>query len=406
MRSSSQKQRYDRARPAAFAVCMLILSKLVWAEPPAAATRGAELFNSPPLFGHSRHLPPLYNASACASCHPNGGHGEGPHGAGEAPVALVIRLMAHGNGGGDPVYGQILNTHGLTPEGTVKIEYREIAGYYYPYGGRWTMRIPHYRIEALSHGPLAATTVISPRLAPALFGLALLESLPDAALDGVGRGYSRSGLQPVQGQPGAGRLGWQGESASIRDQTSKALAGEMGLSSPDRPLADCTKSEPECRREFSATADVGQDVVEDLARFVAALPVRGTPLSALGLEQQQTFADLGCAACHRPALFGGSSGQRAVEPYTDLQLHDLGAEMQDETVRGEKVSTRWRTAPLWGIGYRLQSERRPTFLHDGRARSVEEAILWHHGEAAFARYRFMRLGPRARQTFISWLQEL
>jgi CxxC motif-containing protein (DUF1111 family) len=102
----------------------------------------------------------------------------------------------------------------------------------------------------------------------------------------------------------------------------------------------------------------------------------------------------------------GTPVRGVIAPYTDLRLHDLGDSMADETASGEKVTTRWRTAPLWGLGYRVRMESHPTFLHDGRARSVEEAILWHSGEAASARSRFTKLGPRSREALIRWLGTL
>jgi CxxC motif-containing protein (DUF1111 family) len=107
----------------------------------------------------------------------------------------------------------------------------------------------------------------------------------------------------------------------------------------------------------------------------------------------------------RPRTDGGVVSS-VIAPYTDLRLHDLGADMADENVSGAKVASRWRTAPLWGLGYRLKEESYPTFLHDGRATSTEEAILWHAGEAAYARYRFMNLGPHARHALLRWLETL
>jgi CxxC motif-containing protein (DUF1111 family) len=120
----------------------------------------------------------------------------------------------------------------------------------------------------------------------------------------------------------------------------------------------------------------------------------------------ELFADIGCAGCHRPQLpvdlheVNGTKVASVIAPYTDLRLHDLGVEMADENVSGARVVSRWRTAPLWGLGYRLKMESQPTFLHDGRARSAEEAILWHSGEAAGSRGRFVNLGPRSREALV------
>jgi CxxC motif-containing protein (DUF1111 family) len=124
------------------------------------------------------------------------------------------------------------------------------------------------------------------------------------------------------------------------------------------------------------------------------------------------FASLGCAACHRPELpvvltdASGTQTAATIAPYTDLRPHDLGIEMADETASGEKVTSRWRTAPLWGLGHRIRTETHPTFLHDGRARSPEEAILWHAGEAAQARRNFVNLWGRPREMLLRWLETL
>jgi len=125
------------------------------------------------------------------------------------------------------------------------------------------------------------------------------------------------------------------------------------------------------------------------------------------------FTDLGCAACHRPELpvdltESGSGAQtpRVIAAYTDLLLHDLGIELADETAAGTRVLTKWRTAPLWGLGYQIRHQHSATLLHDGRARSVEEAILWHSGEAGRARQGFLNLPRRTREALLRWLETL
>ena len=149
-------------------------------------------------------------------------------------------------------------------------------------------------------------------------------------------------------------------------------------------------------------------VIAALVAFERALPVpSATGDDPLGAE---LFAEIGCASCHRPQLPveltqpDGSTRQDSISPYTDLRLHDLGPEMSDTTASGEKVPSKWRTAPLWGLGFRLGAKAHPTLLHDGRARSAEEAILWHSGEAAPARRNFVSLGPRSRAALLHWVE--
>jgi CxxC motif-containing protein (DUF1111 family) len=325
---------------------------------------------------------------------------------------------------GDPVYGRVFNTAALNAvqvEGVVTVRYRETEGYYYPDGNRWHMRVPHYEVVGLSHGPLARTTVIKPRLAPALFGVGLLEAVPETAISDNAAGApkgDRSSGEPAwhlrQGARTLGRLGWQGNALSIRDQTTRALAREMGLTSRDLPSDDCTPAEVDCLRQPSGgSPEVSEELLDAVVEFQRTLAVPESPVHAENATfGSELFADIGCTDCHRPRLpveVTDSNGTRAlgvIAPYTDLRLHDLGVEMSDEDVSGAKIPTLWRTAPLWGLGYRMKMESHPTFLHDGRARSAEEAILWHSGGAAHSRRRFMDLGPRSRRALLGWLESL
>lgn len=354
-------------------------------------------------------------------------------GDGPVPIALVIKLQtAQDDGGpepsGDPVYGRVFNTtalNGVPVEGAVTVRYSESAGYYYPFGGRWSLRTPHYRLAGLPYGPLSPSTVIKPRLAPTLFGVGLLEAVPESAIG-----------EPAAGEPAAdqakgtvpgtavwhtrlgvrllGRLGWQSDAVSIRDQATSAFSREMGITSSDRPADDCTPVEAACRAQSSGgSPEVSDELLGAVVAFVRSLAVPESPTRVQhGSSAAELFADIGCAACHRPRMpvelpaLGGTHVAGVIAPYTDLRLHDLGSEMADETVSGAKVRSRWRTAPLWGLGYRLKIEAHPTYLHDGRARSSEEAILWHSGEAARAKHNFVKLGPRVRENFLRWLETL
>ena len=372
---------------------------------------------------------PLFNATSCNACHNEGEGGRGLAGDGPAPVALVVQLgspsedVGTGPGGGDPVYGRVFNTsalEGVQVEGTVMVQYGEIDGYYYPFGARWSLRVPHYRLVGLTRGPLAPSTVIKPRLAPALFGAGLLEAVPESAISegeaqqSDGRDSGAPAWHSRQGTRLLGRFGWQGDAVSIRDQTTNAFAREMGLTSNDRSSDDCTPAEADCRGQPNGgSPEVSDELLDAVVTFLGTLAVPESPARAkdesLGPE---LFANIGCAECHRPRLpvdlpgAGGTRVRGVIAPYTDLRLHNLGVEMADENASGAKVISRWRTAPLWGLGYRLKTNGHLTFLHDGRARSIEEAILWHSGEAAQPRHKFTKLGPRARQALVGWLETL
>lgn len=372
--------------------------------------------------GVGQGLGPLFNADSCTGCHGSGGEGgKGPSGDGPAPAALVVQLeasaaIADAEPQGDPVYGRVFNTSavpGVQAEGAVSIHFREEEGRYYPDGFQWHMRVPHYRLSGLSRGPLGRTTVIKPRLAPSLLGVGWLEAVPEAAI--VGPGAPGTGVPAwdiYQGVRTLGRFGWQGGSVSIRDQTTKALAREMGLTSSDRPHDDCTTFEMDCLRQpDGGSPEVADEIVADLVSFVRTLAVPDAPApSRRGSGGAEIFARIGCVDCHRPELpvdrleAGGERTRAVITPYTDLRLHDLGAEMADEDASGARVLSRWRTAALWGLGYRVSAGA--TLLHDGRARSSEEAILWHSGEAARARRNFVNLLHRQREGLLQWLESL
>jgi CxxC motif-containing protein (DUF1111 family) len=359
----------------------------------AAGTAGA---------GRRAGLGPLFNTASCDECHNEGAHGRGPVLEGPLPNTMVAELEAVPAVGGtapldaadppgDPVYGQVLSplaVEGFTPEGEIVVHYHVVQRSY-PDGSLWTLRDPEYMPTHLGYGPMAMNIVIKPRLAPALFGLGLLEAVPG---------------QPAQGGPG--RFGWQGAALTIRDQTTRALSREMGVTNTDRPVDDCTASQTQCRQQRDPQApEMSGELLDALLTFEKWLSVPQNPVTPEPRQQAaglKLFKATGCSGCHRPeqpVVLLQPNGQplRAmIAPYTDLAVHDLGVGLADRELSGAVHSTRWRTAPLWGMGYRLSREKYPTFLHDGRARSVEEAVLWHDGEAAVVRERFEHL-PRVQR---------
>ena len=335
-------------------------------------------------------LGPMYNASSCDACHNEGARGRGPSGDGPVPAALLVQLeRRYGTETrGDPVYGETLTTTalpGMVPEGRVTVNYTERVGRYAD-GTAYRLREPRYTLTGLTRGPIDATTLVEPRIAPALFGLGLLEAAVDAP---------------------EGRFGWQGSSASIREQTAKAFARDIGITSEERPRDDCTPAEQECLNAANGgDPEVSPELFAAVVAFQRTLAVPLPPAATEEAPQAGTrsFEAAGCVACHRPQLAVKVQGSDAViEPFTDLRRHDLGAGLADRDGTGRIVTTRWRTAPLWGMAYRLQLERQPTFLHDGRARSIEEAILWHDGEARSARRHFSQLSAADRALLLKWL---
>jgi CxxC motif-containing protein (DUF1111 family) len=188
----------------------------------------------------------------------------------------------------------------------------------------------------------------------------------------------------------------------------------MGLTSSDMAHDDCTPAETDClRAPNGGSPEVSSDFVDAVVAFQRWLAVPRSPAPHPQPDaDKKLFVDLGCAGCHQPrrvVSYPDASGHivtAAIEPYTDLHLHNLGDRLADSTVDGHLVPSKFRTAPLWGLGYRVSFERFPTFLHDGRARSVEEAILWHDGEAAGVRQNFEKLPAEKRKAFLRWVETL
>lgn len=362
-----------------------------------------------PNAGRRDGVGPLFNSSSCDACHNNGARGRGPTGDGPAPDSLVIQLTAatvknRADPEGDPVYGRVFNPialDGVPLEGAVLIHYEARQGHY-PDGTAWSLRVPRYELTKLHYGPIAPGTIVKPRLAPALFGVGLLDAIELASTD--------TASAPIV----TGRFGWQATALSVRDQTARAFAREMGLTSTDIPNDDCTAAEAACLQQPNGgSPEVSDDLFNAVLSFQHWLAVPASPIPHTDAGHGgQTFADLGCVACHRPQWpvtlpdGDGKPNTVTITPYTDLRLHNLGPDLADQTIAGRKVTSRWRTAPLWELGYRTSLEHFPTFLHDGRARTAEEAILWHDGEAARARDRFEHLTADERKAFLRWLETL
>ncbi|WP_414897789.1 di-heme oxidoredictase family protein [Rhodovulum sp. YEN HP10] len=386
-------------------------------------------------------LGPLFNARSCLACHPGGGRGAAPKGPGDLPAALMLQLSVPDPGasgiegylaaGPDPVYGrqiQPLGLPGLTAEGRPRVAYDEIemalSG-----GESALLRRPRYELADPGYGPLGADTVISPRIAPGLAGLGLLEAIPEEAIlaladpedeDGDGISGRASLLPGPDGRPVLGRFGWTAAQPTLEAQIAHAFAHDIGLSSPLYPEGhgDCTPAQTACRAapdggdpeqdgfEISATA---LDLVTRHSRHTA-VPARRDAAAPGVLAGKKLFHDSGCAACHRPAFVtrrlpeAPALSFQLIWPYSDLLLHDMGEGLAGG---GAGPSGReWRTPPLWGLGLARALEPQAGYLHDGRARSLLEAVLWHGGEAAPARDRVATMPAADRAALIRFLESL
>jgi CxxC motif-containing protein (DUF1111 family) len=381
-----------------------------WIEIPAAARRdfdlGHAVFNTqwlPTGSGASGNqgLGPQFIETSCNGCHVDGARGRPPAPPQELSNSFVMQL-----GGRATAYGHVINTRavaGHVPEGRITVTVGQRTGQY-PDGERWTLRVPQYAVESLSLGQLPANAVLKPRIGPALFGAGLLDAVSQPAVDSIRQAQPRS----VRGSAG-GRFGWQGGAIALVDQTAIAFAREMGLTSEIEPLDDCTPAQATCSATVrSASPELPERLFHavNTFQFLLAAPARASIDPAKDVAGARLFESTGCAACHVTELsVPRENGSMRIDPFTDLLLHDLGDRLADRTVSGRPVRSLWRTAPLWGLAFALKSGP-IALLHDGRAASIEEAILWHEGQAEQARRRFMKLDAASRRQLLEWIATL
>lgn len=389
-------------------------------------------------------LGPLINTNSCQGCHIKDGRGH-PPAEGERAVSLFLRLsmptpsddaQAQQDNTADivrrtgalpvPGYGRQLQNAaiaGATPEADLVIDYRSrdisLKG-----GETVTLRVPEYRIENPAYGELPAELLTSPRVAPPMIGLGLLEAVADADIlaaadsddenaDGISGRANRVWDRRSESTQ-LGRFGWKAGEPSVEQQSLNAFAGDMGLTSTLAPHTDCMPSQ-RCEDFTDGGTPEVSDEIADFITFYAsslAVPKRRNLDAPAVIAGAETFNRVGCSSCHTPRLHTGNDVERpelagqTIWPYSDLLLHDMGEGLADHRPEYQASGSEWRTPPLWGIGLAQAVNPQAGFLHDGRARTLQEAILWHGGEAEPAMQRYRQLSPQQRTELISFLESL
>ena len=379
-------------------------------------------------------LGPFFNARACATCHLFDGRGRVPEFEGEVNHGLLLRLKTatldeFGKQIGDPIYGGQLQDQSLTrveTEGGFKITYTDKT-VEYPDGSSVTLRDPNYEVVNLVYGELASNVIISPRIANQMIGLGLLEAIKEEDLllnvdkndsdnDGVS-GRVNMVYDFKNKVTTIGRFGWKANEPSIEHQVAGAFSGDLGLTTSIFLEENCTAGADCSEIPNGNTGDDNfevSDLVLDRVTFYSstlAVPARrnfDTEETAAG---KQLFFDAQCVSCHIPKYTTGSHAISVLEnqtiyPYTDLLIHDMGEDLADGVGDFIANEQEWRTPPLWGIGLFQTVNRHTQLLHDGRARNVEEAILWHGGEAEIAKQNFMNYTAEERQLVIDFINTL
>lgn len=402
--------------------------------------------SSPSSTNSSDGLGPLFNARGCQSCHLKDGRGQPPL-AGEDAVSMFLRLSVPPQNAEqrqllaslqapvipEPTYGsqlQNFSVQGLLAEGRMEISYTEIP-IQLADGETASLRRPAYKVAGLNYGPMHPDTMLSPRVASHMIGLGLLEMVPDEAIlsNADPEDTNRDG---IAGRPNRvwsaeyntaklGRFGWKAAAATIADQTAGAFLGDIGLSTYLAPVShgDCMAAQKDCIAAPSGEDDAEKVEVPrkmfDLVVFYArnlAVPARRNVNDAAVERGQKLFSDAGCNGCHVPSFTTGhhpdrpeQSNQR-IWPYTDLLLHDMGDGLADNRPEGLANGRQWRTPPLWGIGLTKTVSGHEYFLHDGRARGVLEAILWHGGEAEASKQKVIVMSRRERADLLAFINSL
>ncbi|MGX9142190.1 di-heme oxidoreductase family protein [Mesorhizobium sp. 128a] len=401
--------------------------------------------SSPSSTQASDGLGPLFNERACQNCHLKDGRGRPPS-ADSRTTSMFLRLARDASTAEekakiashkvlnfpDPVYGtqlQELAVSGLKGEGRMHVDYGEEMVTLGD-GSAVSLRRPSYSADGLGYGPLDPRTTLSPRLTPPMIGLGLIEQIAPADIlahadpdDRDGDGISgKPNIVRTSGELTFGRFGWKAQTASIRQQAADAFAGDIGISTPEEPnhWGDCTAAEKACLAMRNGVQKrlgpvEAPSPVMDLVTFYSqnlAVPARRDVGAAGVLAGKKLFYEMGCIACHTPkfvTMRGTPNKAQAFQlfwPYSDFLLHDMGAGLADGQAVGDATGSEWRTPPLWGIGLTRTVNGNTFFLHDGRARTLTEAILWHGGEGQKARDRFAAADAADRDALIKFLESL
>ncbi|EAQ14018.1 CxxC motif-containing protein (DUF1111 family) [Maritimibacter alkaliphilus HTCC2654] len=392
-------------------------------------------------------LGPLYNARGCQNCHIKDGRGHLPEGPDDNAVSFFFRVSIPAEVAWDmqevedfigateePNYGgqiQDFGTSGLPAEAQVSITYEdipvELAG-----GEIVTLRSPTYALTDLGYGPLHPDAMLSPRLTPQMIGLGLLEAIPaqdilahvdEADEDGDGISGRPNLVWSIEHEKiMLGRFGLKAGTPTIRHQSAAAFSGDIGISTPLFPNAwgECTDNQTDCvgaahgdddAQGGFEVDDTGLDLVTFYARNLAVPARRGSDDPDV-LRGKQVFYDAGCTACHTPKFVTHRLADQPAQsfqliwPYSDMLLHDMGDGLADNRPEGRATGNEWRTAPLWGIGLTKLVSGHENYLHDGRARTLMEAILWHGGEAQAARDAIVARPKPDRDALVKYLESL
>ncbi|MFJ3119118.1 di-heme oxidoredictase family protein [Pseudomonas protegens] len=385
-------------------------------------------------------LGPLFNTNACQNCHVKDGRGHPPAPDALNAVSMLVRLSIPDDPAfarlieqagivPEPVYGgqlQDMAIPGVAPEGRVRVDYDPLPVRFQD-GTQVELRKPKLQITDLGYGPMHPDTRFSARVAPPMIGLGLLEAIPEEAILANARPANKNA---IAGRPNwvwddalqktvLGRFGWKAGQPNLNQQNVHAFSGDMGLTTRLRPFDDCTDAQTACKQAPNGNGPDGEPEVSDnILRLVLfytrnlAVPARRDVDSPQVLAGKNLFFQAGCQSCHTPSFTTAADAaepelaNQVIRPYSDLLLHDMGEGLADHRTEFKASGRDWRTAPLWGIGLTETVSGHTQFLHDGRARNLMEAVLWHGGEAEGAKQQVLTFNAQQRAALLAFLNSL
>jgi CxxC motif-containing protein (DUF1111 family) len=401
--------------------------------------------------GNDRYTPAVglqgqrFNQSACIGCHVNNGRSPAPSTLNQRLDTMSVRVAmtdASGQQLPHPVYGSAVQMNAVSATGVpqnwgtgVRVSGFETRVATLADGTAVELRKPTLAFES------AAPDTVSLRAAQPMIGTGLLEAVPEADIlarvrstpdaDGV-KGTANFVFDPESGAVRLGRFGWKASKATLRHQAAAALLLDMAVTSPVYRNRSCNTDPAGCA-SAPAQKGISEADLQSISQYLAlvAVPAQRSlssgfpkgvaPLDEHRVDQAQVsagarlFDGMRCAACHTMEMKTGPGHlfaelrNQTIKPYTDLLLHDMGPGLADKLVEGQAKGSMWRTAPLWGIGYTekvMGNKAQVGYLHDGRARDLTEAIMWHGGEADRARQRFEQLSKTDRAALLAFLKSL
>ncbi|MCV4263196.1 di-heme oxidoreductase family protein [Pseudomonas capsici] len=387
-------------------------------------------------------LGPLFNTNACQNCHIKDGRGHPPEPGDSNAVSMLVRLSIPDSAAyaevikrngvvPEPTYGgqlQDMSVPGVAPEGKVRVEYDPLTIRFRD-GMTVELRQPTLRITQLGYGPMHPYTHASARIAPPMIGLGLLEAIPEAAIlanadpddknDNGISGRPNWVWDDAQQKVVMGRFGWKAGQPTLNQQNAHAFAGDMGLTTRLKTADDCTPAQTDCRNAPNGNGPDGEPEVSDnilrLVEFYTrnlAVPARRNVDDPQVLAGKNLFFRAGCQQCHTPQFTTRADAaepelaNQVIRPYSDLLLHDMGEGLADNRTEFQASGREWRTPPLWGLGLTETVSGHTQLLHDGRARNVMEAILWHGGEAQAAQRQVLAFDADQRAALQAFLNSL